>query len=118
MNFGEKLNMILKERKMSIAELSRRSGISADTLYSYRRRNSRKIDPEVYTAVADALNIDVTYFLDPATQDVPPRGDERFANLILRVPEIEIILELTPSELKRVIDFARGLIAARPEKRD
>lgn len=115
MNFGEKLNLILKERKMSVAELSRRSGINADTLYSYRRRNSRKIDPEIYTAVADALNIDVTYFLDPATQDVPLRGDERFTNLLFRVPEIEIILDLTPTELKRVIDFARGLIAARTE---
>ena len=72
MNFGEKLNAILKERKMSIAELSRRSGISADTLYSYRRRNSRKIAPEVYTAVADALNIDVTYFLDPSASTLTP----------------------------------------------
>lgn len=116
MNFGEKLNMILKERQISVAELARRSGISADTLYSYRRRNSRKIDPEVYTAVADALNIDVTYFLDPATQDVPPRVDERLANLIRRVPEAETILDLTPSELKRVVDFARGLIAARPKQ--
>lgn len=41
MNTSKRLDELLKQRKMSLKELSRRSGVSCSTLYSARQRDGQ-----------------------------------------------------------------------------
>lgn len=63
MVFGDKLKELIDRKGISIAELSRRTGINCNTLYSYIRRNTKKPDPNVLQVLADALGVDIYYFL-------------------------------------------------------
>lgn len=117
MGFGLRLKAILDEKNVTPTQLGKMTGINRQRIYSWIKRDTEKIDPEVFTAIAAALDIDVDVLLHPATQKcVVLKTDERLANLILLVPDAEIFLELSPDELKRVVDFARGLVAARPKR--
>ena len=58
--FGERLQKALKANGLTVAELSRRTGISSNTLYSAIRRKSNKIDPEVIKKICD--NTDITVY--------------------------------------------------------
>ena len=117
MGFGLRLKAILEEKNVTPTQLGNMTGINRQRIYSWIKRDTEKIDPEVFTAIAAALDIDVDVLLHPATKkNIILKTDERLANLILLTPDVRIILDLTPEELNRVIDFARGLIAARPSK--
>lgn len=74
MPFGDKLQTLIDERGINVSELSRITDINRNTLYSYIRRNTQKVDPAVIGIVAEALNVDVHYFLDeqaPAVRPLP-----------------------------------------------
>lgn len=119
MGFGLRLKAILDEKNITPTQLGQMTGINRQRIYSWIKRDTEKIDPEVFTIIAAALNIDVDVLLHPATRtNIVLKIEERLANLILLVPNTEILLDLTPEELTRVIDFAQGLIAARPEKKE
>lgn len=117
MAFGSRLKAILDERNMTPTDLEKISGIKRRRIYSWISRDTAKIDPEVYTAIASALEIDVSLLLDPRTMSPIRALDDRISDMIVRTPDVKIILDLTPEELTRVIDFASGLIANRPNKR-
>ena len=75
MPFGEKLQNLIKERNISVPQLARMTGVNQNTLYSFIRRNTQKADPAVIGQIADALNVDVHYFIDeaaPAERPLPP----------------------------------------------
>ena len=57
MRHGELLQKILKEKNMKVSELSRISGIPAQTLYGIIRRNNLTTDKKILATISKALNI-------------------------------------------------------------
>lgn len=63
MGTGNKLKQLLKEKKMTVAELSRKTKISAQTLYSIINRDS-SISYENLLLLSKALEIDIIELSD------------------------------------------------------
>ena len=60
MGFGLHLKEILRERGMTIKQLSEDSGISVNTLYSITKRDSLRVDPVILKKIAKTLGLSVT----------------------------------------------------------
>lgn len=61
MGFGKKLKQLLDEKSVSVADLSRKTGIPRTTLYSIISRDSTPKPGDVL-AISNALNIDISEF--------------------------------------------------------
>jgi transcriptional regulator with XRE-family HTH domain len=57
MSFGSHLQNILNENKITVSELSRKTGISTNTLYAMIRRNSNNINASNLLKISEALNM-------------------------------------------------------------
>jgi len=65
---GFRLKEILRSKGMTIKQLSEKSGVSLNTLYSITKRDSERIDPVIEVAIANALNIPVSALHDNEIQ--------------------------------------------------
>ena len=61
MGIGKNLKELLKEKNLSIKELSKLSGVSVNTLYSITKRDPKAINIETVEKIASALKMDVSY---------------------------------------------------------
>ena len=59
---GTTLQKLLNEKGTNVNELSRKTGVSAQTLYSIIKRDNMKIDFEVLLKLCDALSVPVETF--------------------------------------------------------
>ena len=57
MGLGTNLKKILKERKMTIKELSAQTGISLNTLYSITKRDGVMARFDIVKKICDVLNV-------------------------------------------------------------
>ena len=64
MGIGTNLKLALKEHDLTVAELSRKTGISTNTFYAMIRRDNNKISPEMLKKICDNTNITVYDLLD------------------------------------------------------
>lgn len=64
MGIGNKLNELLKERNMTVTELSRKINVAPTTIYSIIQRNNRKVDIDVLLDIANVFGVTVEYFRD------------------------------------------------------
>lgn len=64
MGIGINLKLALKEYGLTVAELSRKTGISTNTLYAMIRRDNQKINPEMLKKICDNSEITVYELLD------------------------------------------------------
>ncbi len=64
MGIGTNLKLALKEYNLTVAELSRKTGISTNTFYAMIRRDNNKISPEMLKKICDNTNITVYDLLD------------------------------------------------------
>ena len=64
MGVGIRLKSILRDKKMTIKQLSEKSGIPLNTLYSITKRDSLRVDRVILERISKALNVD-TYDLYP-----------------------------------------------------
>ena len=64
MGIGNKLNELLKERNMTVTELSRRINVAPTTIYSIIQRNNKKVDIDVRLDIADVRGVTAEYFRD------------------------------------------------------
>lgn len=79
MGIGNKLEDLLKKRKMTVTELARRIDVAPTTIYSIIQRNNKKVDIDVLLDIADVLGVDAEYFRDsekPTTIAAHFDGDE------------------------------------------
>lgn len=60
MGIGMNLKKALKQYNLTVAELSRKTGISTNTLYAMIRRDNKKIDPNILFLICE--NSDITIF--------------------------------------------------------
>lgn len=64
MGVGIRLKEILREKGMTIKQLSAQSGISLNTLYSITKRDSKRVDRIVAQCIAKTLDIDPLSLID------------------------------------------------------
>lgn len=57
MGLGTKIKEIVKSKNTTIKELSEKSGISINTLYSITKRNNKTIRPDILIKIAKALDV-------------------------------------------------------------
>lgn len=84
MNFGDMLRDLMENHHISVAELSRRTGIKKDTLYSYLRRNTQRPDPAILGIIAEYFGVDVNYFIGGASSSSPHAFGKSIDGLIPR----------------------------------
>lgn len=73
MGVGSNIKRILAERKMKITQLSEKSGVKINTLYSITKRDSANVNSDVLTAIALALDVspfDLTVDAEQLRSDV------------------------------------------------
>lgn len=73
MGIGSNIKKMLAEKKMKITELSEKSGVKINTLYSITKRDSVNVNSDVLTAIATALDVspfDLTLDSDKLQSDV------------------------------------------------
>lgn len=71
---GAKLERLLEERCLTVAELSRQSGVPQTTIYSVIRRNSRRTDLNALIAISKCLGVAPEYFGDGKADSYEPDG--------------------------------------------
>lgn len=77
MGFGKHLQNKLKENNLTVAELSRRTGISSNTLYAIIRRDSEAIGFETLAAIATGIGINMLELIDYANM-IPKENKEDY----------------------------------------
>lgn len=115
MPIGDRLQSLLRERGMKLSDLARETGISANTLYSYKRRNTLKVDPASLQKIADALEVDVRELMDLPVR--PSEGEESEMTELLetlrRSPEMRTLFSIsrkaTPKEINQTIAILQAL---------
>ena len=60
MGVGQELKKILRDKKISIKQLSEESGISINTLYSITKRDSVRVDAVVLQQIASTLGVSIS----------------------------------------------------------
>lgn len=71
MGVGRRLKAILRSKGMTIKELSEKSGVSLNTLYSITKRDSQRVDNWVVGRIAHTLDVKPTEILfDPISVDL------------------------------------------------
>lgn len=65
MAFGKKLEAALKMKNVRPGTLATRTGINKNTIYSMIQRDTAKVDLEVIQNIADALDVELDFFLKP-----------------------------------------------------
>jgi transcriptional regulator with XRE-family HTH domain len=64
MPFGANLRELLLAKKMTVTELANKSGLNRGTIYSYLRRDTKKMDPEVIKKLVAVLGEDAYVLYD------------------------------------------------------
>ena len=69
MPFGANLKRLLEIKGISVTELANRTGINRGTIYSYLRRDTKKVDPAIVKKLVEVLGEDanILYDWDDAT---------------------------------------------------
>ena len=133
--FGENLDKALKKYNLTVAALSKKTGISSNTLYSIIRRKSNKIDPSVLKKICDNTDITIYDLIDDPqlTAWASTRSDAEqnyFNRYFMNILEMQSSLnepanssstiaahfnadEYTPEELEEIRQFAEFVKARR-----
>ena len=72
---GSKLKELLELREMNVMELSKRAGVSAQTLYSIIKRDNMKIDFDVLVSICRALDVPIQTFCSVEGPELPSRSE-------------------------------------------
>lgn len=109
MGFGIKLKALLKEKNMTIKELSDITGISKNTLYSITKRDTRAPRIEIIEKIAAALNIDSEELL--SLDDITIEINRTFNKMDREISQIEKILSSHPELIENLTDDEINQIA-------
>ena len=90
MPFGANLKRLLELKGMTVTELANKTGINRGTLYSYLRRDTKKVDPAIIKKLIEVLGegANILYDWDDVTNllwdDLPQNVSEDEEELILK----------------------------------
>lgn len=74
MGIGMNIRGILDKRAMTVAELSRKSGISTNTLYAIIRRDNKKVSIDILEKIASVLRVDIAELIGLRIEDDTPHA--------------------------------------------
>lgn len=105
MGVGLALKKVLRDRKMTIKQLSESSGISVNTLYSITKRDSERVDNVILDRIASVLGVSTDYLLGKSEESSQPenQSDDFSTHLI------EITKDLSEADRQLVLGMARRL---------
>lgn len=63
MAIGSKLKEILKQKKITVKQLAKDSGISENTLYGIIKRDNKTLNPDIAAKIVDCLQIPINELL-------------------------------------------------------
>lgn len=114
MGIGINLKQILKEKKLTVRELSKRSGVSENTLYAIIKRDNKKIDSFILGQLVSSLNIDIEDLITNKQQLITTSSKSKeilneSSNNDTYSSLINSFLELDSNTQKQVIDFMKFL---------
>ena len=105
---GDKLEELLRIKKIKAGTLASLTGIPKSTIYSIIKRNNKNVDFSVMEKISDVLDVPVEYFYDrPENEKKPAPESGLDADLLRR------LMSLNPDELSKVDAFVQGLLASR-----
>lgn len=122
MGVGLRLKELLRQKKMTIKQLSELSGVSLNTLYSITKRDSEKIDPVILDKIVTALNSpENTLVLEENNaKDIDARkmADHlflRYRNLDQHIIDnlVQLFCSLSESQLENILTGIKELSNAR-----
>lgn len=115
MGIGTKLQTLLNEKNVSVAELAKLINVAPTTIYSIIQRNNKKVDIDVLLNISDVLGVNAEYFRDTSSNSSSStpfhlNGDIFINGLDLNKDEVALIIEYrkTDSATKTVIDRLLG----------
>lgn len=112
MGIGTKLEKLLEDRQLTVAELSRLSGVPQTTIYSVIQRNSKKIDINALISISKQLGVAPEYFGD----DVQPSRPEVCESLALcqgaAHEAVQMLLRLDRDDLLIIQGELRAMLRA------
>ena len=138
MGFGFNLSSALKQYGLSAAELSRRTGIPVQTIYSMIRRDSEKIDINLCHRIEEAFYVPGLYLATPvmdfadygsvrmdlrweSMERILPKGyslewDEENSSTILKYPDGTVIRDINERDLERILQEIEDFLAFKLER--
>lgn len=106
MGVGQRIVARRKELNMSQYSLAKKAGISQSGLSTIENEKNGPT-ASVLQAIASALNCSVDFLVD-GIEKTPTVNDDG-----LDAALVNLLVDLSPSEVQRVVDFVAGLKAAR-----
>ena len=104
MGIGEKLSLLLERKCRNVNEVSAKTGISAQTIYSIIKRNNTKVDLDDLQLLADELGVPLDYFLSKPKEH-PDEVSEMREKMHKR-PELKVMFDLgskiTPEQVENI----------------
>lgn len=89
MGVGLRLKELLRQKNMTIKQLSELSGVSLNTLYSITKRDSEKIDPVLLDKIVSALNPSEDLLISPENNRKNADAGKIADHLFLRYPKLD-----------------------------
>lgn len=112
LDFGKKLKDLISEKNITVSELAQMTGINRNTLYSYIRRGTQKIDPVILQKLATALNVDVYYFIGASMPNESARKEPAAHDEPQRNEFIQLYSHLSPEQRQIVLGVMRGFLGS------
>lgn len=112
MGIGSNIKKILAEKKMKITELSDKSGVKINTLYSITKRDSVNVNSDVLTSIATALDVspfDLTVDVEKLRSDIKLGEEIKTAFGSDAVDLLNDFNELTSDGRKKACDYVSDL---------
>lgn len=113
MGVGRRLKAILRSKGMTIKELSEKSGISLNTLYSITKRDSQRVDNWVVGRIAHTLDVKPSEILfDPISVDLEK------IKLAAAIQETSKAIGNSEIESKKILEMVDEILADPAETDD
>ncbi len=84
MSVYQKIEKLLSINKMTIPQLAKISGVPSNTIYSLKKRDSKRINLETLKKISDGLGVNINYFA----------GVNQQGTIVLTKEEEELILKI------------------------
>ena len=109
MGIGVNLKIALKEYDLTVAELSRETGVSTNTLYAMIRRDNQKIDPEMLKKICDNSEITVYDLLDDYEDYIAKYYDTQSSESELKIADYVLTQIGNDNQLGEIVEIYEEL---------
>lgn len=108
LTIGKRIQLLRKQKKMSVVEFSRRIGKSRATIYRYENDEIEEMPYTILIPIAKALDTTPTYLLGYDSEDVP-KEESKNTKLIDIIEQID----LSDTESDEIVNYINFIISKR-----